>query len=188
MKKLILASNSPRRKELLSKAGYIFSVIASEYDEKAISTDPYLTAETFALGKAKDVFGNLSDKKGTVVLGADTIIFSEGKILGKPASKDGAREMLLSLSGKSHEVITGYAVVSDGDIKSGYFITKVTFNELSEEVLTAYLDSMLWKGKSGSYGIQDGYPLVKSYVGSVNNVMGLPIDLISDLIDKSLSE
>jgi len=188
MKKLILASNSPRRKELLEKAGYVFEVIPSEYDEKSFSSDPFLTAETFAVGKAKDVYSRLADKSGSVVLGSDTIIYSDGKILGKPSDRSGAEKMLRSLSGKIHSVITGYAIVSDGGTDSGYFVTEVTFNYLSDGVLKSYLDSGLWKGKSGSYGIQDGFPLVKFYVGSVNNVMGLPVELINDKIDKALEK
>ena len=186
MKRLILASNSPRRKELLEKEGYLFDVIPSEYDEKSFSDDPFLTAETFAIGKAKDVYCRLENKNDSVVLGSDTIIYSAGKILGKPSDRSGAEKMLRSLSGKTHSVITGYAIVSERGTDSGYFVTEVTFNDLSDSVLYGYLDSGLWKGKSGSYGIQDGFPLAKSYVGSVNNVMGLPIELIKEKINKAL--
>ena len=182
--KLILASNSPRRKELLKKHGFEFEVISSDFEEKVFSNDPIITAKTFAEGKAKEVFNTLENKSGVVVLGADTVVFSDGKILGKPQSEKEARAMLKSLSGKTHEVATGYALISGKGKEVGVVVTKVTFNNLTEEIIEGYIKSGLYKGKAGSYGIQDGFALVESYEGSLNNVIGLPTEAVVPLLKK----
>ena len=104
--KLILASNSPRRKQLLEDAGYKFDIIVGDYEEKAFTFDPYITAKTFALGKARATFSMLNDKKA-LVLGADTVVYYNGKILGKAKTEEDALKTLSELSGKMHKVITG---------------------------------------------------------------------------------
>lgn len=176
--KLILASNSPRRKELLDRFGFKFKTITSDYAEKETGLSPADTVKTFATGKAENVFDALKDKSDAVVLGADTVVVMEGKILGKPADKTDAVKTLKLLSGKTHSVLTGYAIISDKKREIGYSETKVTFNLLSDELITDYVNSGLPLDKAGSYGIQDGYDLVKSYDGGFYNVMGLPIDII----------
>lgn len=185
--KLILASNSPRRKELLEKSGFLFDIISSDYEEQPFSNDPILTARTFAEGKAKDVFNKLSDKSEIVVLGADTVVYCDGKILGKPTDAEEARKTLKSLSGKTHEVATGYSIISAKNCASGVVVTKVTFNNLTEEVIEEYIKSGLYKGKAGSYGIQDGFPLVEKYEGSLSNVIGLPIEEVAPILKKLLN-
>lgn len=184
--KLILASNSPRRKELLEKSGFLFDIISSDYKEQPFSNDPILTAKTFAEGKAKDVFSKLDNKREIVVLGADTVVFCDGKILGKPSSEEEARKTLRSLSGKTHEVATGFSIISDKDYINDVVVTKVTFNNLTEEVVEGYIKSGLYKGKAGSYGIQDGFPLVEKYEGSLSNVIGLPIEEVAPILKKLL--
>ncbi len=184
--KLILASKSPRRKELLTAYNYKFEVVESEYLEQNFSLNPTLTATTFARGKAESVYNNLEFKGDKVVLGADTVVFHEGQILGKANSKESARKMLKSLSGREHVVITGYAIVSKIGVEVGYCESKVLFNDLSEQLIEDYLNSGLYIGKAGSYGIQDGYPLVKECVGSYNNVIGLPIEIIKEKLDRHL--
>ena len=187
MKKLILASNSPRRSELLKKFGFDFEIKVSDYEEDKAFSDPVLTAKTFAEGKAKSVFNKLNDLN-TVVLGADTVVFSDGKILGKASSRVQAFDMLKSLSGKTHQVITGYCVLGSEKPILDCEISLVTFNDLTDEQINEYLDSGLYKGKAGSYGIQDGYNLVKSCVGSVNNVIGLPIEKIAPILATVLTK
>jgi septum formation protein len=182
--KLILASNSPRRKQLLLSAGYEFEVIASDFDEKEFSSDPILTAETFAVKKAQSVYDLVKDKEDVVVLGSDTVVFSDGVILGKPLNREDAKEMLKGLSNKTHTVITGYALVSKSGVIKGNSESKVTFNNLKEEIIEEYLNSGLYKGKAGSYGIQDPFPIVKSYQGSFTGIIGLPIEQVSSIIDK----
>ena len=186
--KLILASNSPRRQELIKECGFPFEIIVSDYDEAAFSNDPYITAQAFAKGKAHSVFDNLPDKEHCVVVGADTVVYNEGRILNKPKNDDEATQMLKFLSGKTHSVITGYCVMSSKRISFGYVETFVTFNDLSDEVILDYVKSGLYKGKSGSYGIQDPYPLVKEYKGSLYNVVGLPTETLFPIINEFMSK
>lgn len=176
--KIILASNSPRRRELLSLFNIKFEVHSSDFLEDDLEEDPIKTAEKFALGKAESVFNNLTDKNGVLVLGADTVVFLDGEILGKPKDENEAKNMLKKLSGKTHTVVTGYALITEREKIVGNDKTQVTFNELKDELIDEYINSNLYKGKAGSYGIQDGFPLVKTYVGSLNNVIGLPTEKV----------
>lgn len=187
--KLILASNSPRRKEILRSAGFDFTVITSGYDEKG-DGDAETLVKTFALGKAKSVFDALSDseKQNSVVLGADTVVVLNGKILGKPKDETAAAEMLKSLSGKTHFVLTGYAVVSKNGTCRGVVKSKVTFNTLSEKLIAEYVATGSPFDKAGAYGIQDDFPIVKEYTGSLNNVIGLPIEKIKPILSKALNK
>lgn len=185
--KLILASNSPRRKDLLLKGGFDFEIIASNYEETENYASPYETAECFAKSKALSVYDKLKNKTDVAVLGADTVVYNEGKILGKPVDRKEAEIMLKSLSGKTHEVISGYAVATTERIISGYVKTKVVFNALTNDEINRYLDSGLYKGKAGAYGIQDGYDLVKEYVGSFDNVVGLPTETLFPILTRLFS-
>ncbi len=182
---LILASNSPRRKELLVDCGFDFKVIVSDYEEKAFSSDPVETSVQFAIGKAKAVFNQFPNKNACVI-GADTVVFNEGVILNKPKNDLEATDMLKFLSGKTHKVITGYCVINKFEIQYGYDETLVTFNNLSEYTIKEYVKSGLYKGKSGSYGIQDPFPLVKEYKGSINNVIGLPTEKLFPIIKQMM--
>ncbi|MDY6367464.1 MAG: Maf family protein [Clostridia bacterium] len=183
--KLILASNSPRRKDILRSVGFDFKVITSGYDEKG-DGDAETLVKTFAYGKAKSVFDSLTDaeKKQSVVLGADTVVALNGKILGKPKDEKAAAEMLKNLSGKTHYVFTGYAIISDNESIVGLDKTEVTFNRLSDELISEYVATGSPLDKAGAYGIQDGFPLVKEYKGSLNNVIGIPIEKIKPIIEK----
>jgi len=113
--------------------------------------------------------------KTCVVLGADTVVSIDGILLGKPKDREEAEKMLRTLSGREHAVTTGYAIFTEGFSETGSVTTKVMFENLSDETINAYLGSGLWQGKAGAYGIQDGFPLVKSYDGDYDNVVGLPI-------------
>ena len=118
------------------------------------------------------------------VIGADTVVFEGGEILGKPKNEEEGVKMLKRLSGRTHSVVTGYAVITKDKIISGSVVTEVTFNNLSDELISEYIKSGLYKGKAGSYGIQDPFPLVKSYKGSLTNVIGLPIETIIPILEK----
>ncbi|MBE7082012.1 MAG: septum formation protein Maf [Clostridiales bacterium] len=181
---LILASASPRRKEILQKEGYNFQIISSDYDEKSFTSNPIITAKTFAFEKAKDVFNKLEDKNA-VVLGADTVVYLKGEILGKPIDRQDAKRILKNLSGNKHKVITGYAIISKDKTIIGYDKSTVIFNKLSDSQIESYLDSNLYIGKAGAYGIQDGeFNFVKKYKGSMNNIIGLPIEKIKKALKK----
>ncbi len=181
---LILASASPRRKEILSSAGYNFEIITSDYEEQSFSSNPYKTALTFAYEKAKAVFDKHHDKD-VVVLGADTVVYLKGKILGKPIDRQDAKRILQNLSGNKHKVITGYAIISKDKTIIGYDKSTVIFNKLTDAQIESYLDSNLYVGKAGAYGLQDGeFNFVKKCKGSINNVIGLPIEKINKILKK----
>ena len=180
---LILASNSPRRKQILKENGYTFTVIPSSVDEpENLDRDPDKYAEYLAELKATDVF----NKNGNIVLGADTIVYIDGLILGKPKDKQDAINTLKLLSGKTHIVCTGYAIISSAKKVVSNEKTFVTFNKLTDELITDYVNSGLCMDKAGSYGIQDGYPLVKEIKGDYQNVVGLPLSKIKGILKELL--
>lgn len=175
--KLVLASNSPRRKQFLTDYGFEFDVVSSTFDETTKETSPEKIVTAFAFGKASEVFNRLNDNN-LVVLGADTVVSLDGMVLGKPLESQDAIKMLKSLSGKTHQVFTGYSIVSKDYVKTDFCVTDVVFNELSDELINEYVNTGSPMDKAGAYGIQDGFDLVKKINGSYNNVVGLPIEII----------
>lgn len=180
--KLILASGSPRRKEILEKYGYDFRIEKSFFIEEKSGGGEKI-AKLNAEGKAKDVFSRLNEKDA-VVLGADTVVVLGGEILGKPKDKKDAVNMLKKLSGKTHEVITGYSIVTNRKVVTDKSVSRVCFNYLSDEIINKYVESGLPLDKAGAYGIQDGYSLVDKFVGSLNNIIGLPIEEIATILNE----
>ena len=172
---IILASNSPRRRELLSSRGVTFKVVPSDFNESEVFiTSPKEYVKSLALNKALSV---LKNNPLSVVIGADTVVVFNGQILGKPESEEHARKMLESLSNNEHEVITGYAVISKDKKIIDCEVTKVIFNELSSEFISSYVLSGSPMDKAGAYGIQDG-GLAKEIFGDYDNVVGLPTEKI----------
>lgn len=179
--KIILASNSPRRKELLLRENIDFIVIPSKFEEpKNFGLSPSAYVEYLAYNKAKAVF----DIEGGVVLGADTVVVLDSEILGKPKNESDAVCMLQKLSGKTHEVITGYSVVSKDKTITSHEVTKVTFNKLSNSVILDYVKTGSPLDKAGAYGIQDGDFLVKEIVGDKENVVGLPVKAVKKVLSE----
>lgn len=181
--KFILASASPRRKELLSSIVPSFEVIPAKGEEIA---DARLTPEetVCALARAKcdEVFSRNAD---SLVIAGDTIVVLGDKILGKPKDEEDARRTLGALSGKTHRVITGVSVRSPKGARTDFAVTEVRFNKLTEEFIDNYVKSGSPMDKAGSYGIQDG-GLVATYSGSYENVIGLPVELTAQLIKEVL--
>lgn len=191
MKNIILASQSPRRKELLAQAGFEFEIITSDVDEKITHTKPSDIAESLSSQKAEDVYHKLIEKYGEVearnylVIGADTIVAIEDRILGKPKDRADAYEMMKLLSGKTHQVYTGVSVVTGSSIHGEkpqihtfHECTDVTFYEITEEEINQYLDAgNEWSDKAGAYGVQGtvGARFLKELKGDYNNVVGLPV-------------
>ncbi|KFN01506.1 septum formation inhibitor Maf [Bacillus clarus] len=174
MKKLILASGSPRRKELLELANVPFEIVVSEIEETiGAYSSPSDIVMSLALQKATAV----AEKHGDhVVLGADTIVTYESRILGKPADEEEAKGMLQLLSGKTHEVYTGVALISKEKTVTFYERTEVAFWELTEEEIDDYITSKEPFDKAGSYGIQGkGSIFVHHIQGDYYSVVGLPI-------------
>jgi septum formation protein len=177
MKTLVLASGSPRRRELMEAAGYRFEVLPSAYAERHDHpVAPTDLAPGLALGKARDVAYSRHDLP--VVLAADTFIALDGAILGKPSSEADARRMLGLLSGRAHEVITGVAVVDaeTGREETRAVVSRVWFRELTDAEIAEYVATGEPMDKAGSYAIQGiGALLVARLEGPMDNVVGLPM-------------
>ena len=188
--RLILASKSPRRNELLKQAGLTFSVIPSEFDESTVAlSNPDSYVITLAESKALDI----SQKHPAAwVIGADTIVLIGHKILGKPASRKEAFDMLWRLSGKTHQVLTGYCICckNKNKIFSETIKTDVCFKKLNDAEISWYIQTGEPFDKAGGYAIQGvGTFLVKSVNGSYTNVVGLPVcEVMSFLIKEGLVE
>ena len=171
--KLILASTSPRRAELLKSAGLAFEVIRPDADEKLHLGE---TPVEYAVRTAREKAESLPVPTGAVVLGADTVVAIEGHILGKPADNQNARTMLRLLSGKMHEVITGVCLRSSEKSICFHVATAVLFRDLSEEEIAAYVATGDPLDKAGAYAIQNGAAgMVRRIDGSYSNVVGLPL-------------
>jgi septum formation protein len=173
---LILASSSPRRSELLKQVSIPFIVRKQEFDESIITTEnPTQKVEQLAMSKAR----NTSLSQAEVILAADTVVSFEGRIYGKPKSKEEAFSMLSSLSGNVHEVYTGVMIRSLQKEFSFVEKTMVEFWPLSEEDISSYIATNDPFDKAGGYGIQSyGAVLVKKIIGDYFNVMGLPISRV----------
>ena len=177
----ILASSSPRRKKILEQIRFEFSVVPSNINEDfKIGLPPEAFTEHWAREKAKDV---AKDHPRSLVIGADTVVFLDGKILGKPKDNKSSKKMLLSLSGRTHEVITGVSLIN---INSKLDITFnertfVSINTLSNDHIYHYIDSYNPYDKAGSYGIQDGFSVhIEKIRGCYYNVMGFPVSKFYD--------
>ncbi len=177
---IILASASPRRKELLAKIIKNFSVIVSGEEEKGLDLPPEQLCLALAKQKASAVAKNRLD---CVVIGADTIVVYDGKIIGKPISKQENYEILKALSGNSHYVLTGYVVIYKGKIYSGVEKTQVVFRRLTDSEILNYCNTGSGLDKAGGYGIQDG-DFVAEIIGDYDNVVGFPTYRIEGILKK----
>lgn len=194
--RIILASRSPRRAELLSAAGFAFDVHAVEIDETPRPHEPAAAyVERLAIEKAQAAFDELIDKPqglspqqglsppDLLVLGADTTVVLDGRILGKPEDRADAIAMLKALSGRSHDVLTGVAIVSAAGVRSGVEHTRVWFSAVTDEDISQYVESGQPMDKAGAYGIQGlASRFIPRIEGSYTNVVGLPVTLVSSIL------
>lgn len=171
---LILASKSPRRKELLQDCGFGYRIVSCDCDETIQENLPIEKAiEQIAYQKAKTVWQAFPDQ---LVLGCDTMVIYQGQPLGKPKDREDAKRMLTQLSGKTHHVISGVAILGADTHIVFHDMTEVTFYDIEEDLLQQYLDSDEPYDKAGAYGIQGkGKLFVKEIHGDYYNVMGLPV-------------
>lgn len=180
---IILASKSPRRREILENTKVRFSIKESQIDEIIkVNESPKETVMRLAYEKALDV---ASSNKDSLVIGADTIVVINEQILGKPKNEEEAYNMIKLLSGKTHYVITGFALINLSLNKKviDCEVSQVTFKELSEECIKDYINTKESLDKAGAYGIQGyGGLLVKNIKGDYFNIVGLPISKISDCL------
>ena len=179
--KLILASSSPRRRELMSKLPYPFEIIPSNCEEVTTATDPRDIVQELAKLKAGEVFKSHSN---SVVVGCDTVVDFNGEIMGKPKDRDDARRMLHALSANSHYVHTGVCILSPVGEWQFCDSTKVLFRKLTDSEIEQYVNSGEADGKAGAYGIQDDSRFAASYEGDFDNVVGLPTYRVKHILDK----
>ncbi len=181
---IILASRSPRRKQLLSEAGYEFTTVWPDVDESdfyAEGINPCEYAERLALEKARSVAERYPD---CLVLGADTVADFEGRIVGKPADAKEAEEITRMLFSRPHKVITAVAIVQESrgteivESESTTIIPK----KLTESEIAEHIKGGSWRGKAGAYAIQERDEFIERIEGSLTNVMGLPMELVQRLL------
>jgi len=183
--KLVLASASPRREEILLQLNLKFTIVPSNIDEEEFTnSDPVKLVKILAEEKAKSVFNLVED---AIIIAADTVVVHNDKILGKPANEEEARKMLKKLSSDQHQVITGVAVLNSNSGKAhvDYNITDIKMTDLTEQEIINYVETREPLDKAGSYAIQGlGGLFVEEIKGSYYSVMGLPIHQLAKLLDK----
>lgn len=184
MREVVLASSSPRRKLLMNSLFSEFDSIAPIVDEDNVKeSDPISLVRKLSYLKASTVSENLSNKH--IIIGCDTVVSIDGKMLGKPKNKDDARRMLKLLSGNKHEVTTGVCVIHKNKINQFEKTTKVTFYPLTDAQIEDYINTDEPYDKAGGYGIQQtGGLFVKKIDGDYYNVVGLPISKLNRLLQK----
>lgn len=186
MPKLILASKSPRRKEILSHLGLEFTTLVSDADEETdLPSDPAALVETLACRKANIILTHKDYTPGDLVIGADTVVCYKGKILTKPANREEAKKMLKMLSGHIHTVFSGICITNGNTSASASVCTTVKMRKISGEEIEAYVETGEPLDKAGAYGIQDLDGIFVEYIkGDYYNVVGLPLETLALLLDK----
>ena len=177
---IVLASASPRRRELLKRIVKDYKVTTSDINEEESYNLPPLEA-VLDIAKRKGL--NVVDKyPNDIVISADTIVVIDSKIIGKPIDKEDAKRILKLLSNREHEVITAYCLFKGGKMIENYVSSKVLFYELSDELIDKYIATGSPLDKAGAYGVQDNenFPIVKAIIGSVDNVIGFPVKEIEE--------
>jgi septum formation protein len=178
-RRLVLASASPRRRELLGLLGLDFEVVVPGVDELTEGEPEALVAEN----ARRKALAGAQLRPDAIVIGVDTDVALDGRLLGKPGSETEARARLEALSGRAHEVLSGVAIVAGGEPEVAVARTAVTFRDLRAEEVAAYLASGEWRDRAGGYAVQGlGSALVERVDGDLSNVIGLPIPTLSRMI------
>ncbi len=177
---IVLASGSPRRRELIAALGVTFEVDPADVDETTAEQDPVRVAEDLALLKARTVASRRPD---ALVIGSDTVVALDGRLLGKPADAEEARAMLRSLRGRAHEVVTGVAVILDGAEHVAHSSTAVTMRDYTDAEIEAFIATGSPFDKAGGYASQDPvFAPTASIEGCACGVVGLPVRVLRDLL------
>ena len=173
--KLILASASPRRVQMMREAGYIFEVMSPDVEE---AHDPALTCDALTIENARRKALEIARQHPeATVIAADTLVYIDGEPLAKPADLNESREMLRKLSGRTHQVCTGVAISRGHEVETFAVITDVTFRHLTDELVTEYHSKVHVLDKAGGYAVQEqGGLIIERVDGSLTNVIGLPMD------------
>ena len=184
---IILASASPRRKEILSELGVDFSVVVADTDESSDIRDPVALTEELARRKGLAVYERIRqsgeyDADSAIIISADTVVCRDGEILGKPRDREDAIAMLTSLSGRAHTVVSGVAVTVRGVARSDSSVTTVRVQDIPHAEIEKYVDSGEPMDKAGAYGIQGRFSVfVEGIDGCYFGVVGLPVNTLSNL-------
>lgn len=186
-KKIILASGSPRRRELLAQIGMEFEVRVSHAEEKAEADTPSDLVKALSRLKAEDIWQSLTgeEREYTLVIGADTVVAFENHVMGKPKNPEDACRMLTMLQGRTHQVYTGVTLVCKEGTESFFEETLVTMYPMMKEEISAYVSTGEPMDKAGAYGIQGRFAAyIKGISGDYNNVVGLPVGRVYQEIKK----
>ena len=181
--RVILASASPRRIELLQMVFDNFDVLPQNVDETIHYKKPHLAVKNLARRKIEPLIYNNPDD--TLIIGADTVVYFEDEYLGKPKDVEDAKHMLCALRGKEHYVYTGVAIYYNGKMTNFYVKSSVFMKDLSDEEIDEYIEKFHPLDKAGAYGIQDG-GIIEKYTGSYSNIVGLPMERLSKELGKLL--
>ncbi len=181
--RVILASQSPRRREILTTLGVAFEVLVSEADECCTLTDPADFVQELSRRKAQAVADSNDFSADTLIIGCDTVVVSDGKILGKPKDREDAKAMLRSLSGKAHYVYSGLTLVYGGKVYTSFDRTAVRFSQMCDNEIESYVATGEPDDKAGAYAIQGkAARFIAGIEGCYYNVVGLPVALLSRLV------
>ncbi len=183
--RIILASKSPRRREILENLGLRFDIIVADADESCEIKEPERLVETLAERKGRAVLEVLEDTSDRLIIACDTLVYAEGEFLGKPKSKDDARRMIKMLSGSSHKVVSGIYLYHEGKAVTAAAVTKVIFDELDDGEIENYIDTSEPYDKAGAYAVQGlAGVFVRGIEGDYFNVVGLPVNLLYNTLKK----
>ena len=180
---IVLASKSPRRRELMKRITTDFIVYDSNVDEDKFRVFPPIEAcRMISYSKAMTA---RKEYPNDTIVAADTVVILNNEGINKPKDREDAFNILRKLSNKTHEVVTSLVVIKEGKITGNIVISQVTFNDLSDELINAYIESGSPLDKAGAYGIQDNdkFPIVKEYKGSYDNIVGFPVDEIKEVLE-----
>lgn len=181
--RLVLASRSPQRSALLTQLGVPFRVVVSDHDEDTHEGEPVRTVERNARGKAEEVLARETLAAGELVLGVDTVVVVDGRVLGKAADEEQAAAYLRVLAGRRHEVYSGLHLCSAGQAVTAHDVTGVTFRSLSPADVARYVACDEWRQRAGAYAIQGiGSALVERVDGDYFNVVGLPVTALVEAL------
>jgi septum formation protein len=191
--KWILASKSPRRSEILQNLGIAFEVVTADTDEESDEKDPYRLVEELSRRKGEAVRSLLlergEDLCDTVILSSDTVVWASGEILGKPRSAEDAARMLRMLSGRAHEVVSGICLIGADRCGVAHEVTRVCFDEMSEESIQRYIARTNPYDKAGAYAIQgEASMFIHGIEGDYFNVVGLPVHCLHTLYREIFKE
>lgn len=191
--KYILASKSPRRREILANLGVDFEIVTADVDESDAATDPRILVERLSARKGEAVRDRLLQEgrftDDTVIISSDTVVSVDGRILGKPQDADDARRMLSSLSGRAHEVVSGISLITKSATGVAHEVTEVIFDPIDPDVLERYLSTAEPYDKAGAYAIQGfASTWISGIRGCYFNVVGLPVHRLCHLHEDLLGQ